>query len=65
MATSMLFTVFHADVKQHCRTSHHKTIEKSAKNSRKVDSFFTSSTASNEVNDSVIRAEVMHTNFIV
>ena len=52
------------DVKQHCRTLHHKTMEKSVKNTPKVDSFFTS-TASNEVNDSVIRAEVMYTNFIV
>ena len=52
------------DVKQHCRTLHHKTMEKSVKNTRKVHSFFTS-TASEEVNDSVIRAEVMHTNFIV
>ena len=52
------------DVKEHCRNPHHKTMEKSVRNTRKVDSFFTS-TASDEVSDSVIRAEVMHTNFIV
>ena len=52
------------DVKQHCRTPHHKTMEKSVKNTRKMDSFFTS-TASDEVNDSVIKTEVMNTNFIV
>ena len=52
------------DVKQHCRTPHHKTTEKSVKNTRKVDIFFTI-TASDEVSDSVIRAEVTHTNFIV
>ena len=39
-------------------------MEKSVKNTCKVNSFFTS-TASDEVNDSVIRAKVMHTNFIV
>ena len=35
-----------------------------SQNTRKEDSFFTS-TASDEVNDSVIRAEIMYTNFIV
>ena len=38
-------------------------MEKSIKNTSKVDSFFTSTTS--DVNDSVIRAEVMHTNFVV
>ena len=53
------------DVKQHFRTPHHKIMEKSVKNTRKeVHSFFTG-TASDEINDSVIRVEVMHTNFIV
>ena len=48
-----------------CKTTpHHKTMEKSVKNTHKVDSFFTS-TASDEINNSVIRAEVMRTNFIV
>ena len=36
------------DVKQHRRTPHHKTMEKSVKNTHKVHSFFTS-TASVEV----------------
>ena len=53
------------DVKQHFRTPHHKIMEKSVKNTRKeVHSFFTGA-ASDEINDSVIRVEVMHTNFIV
>ena len=52
------------DVKQHCRTPHHKTMEKSVKNTSKVGNIF-ASTASDEGNDSVIRAEVMHINFIV
>ena len=48
-----------------CKTTpHHKTMEKSVKNTHKVDSFFTS-TASDEINNSVIRAEAMRTNFIV
>ena len=52
------------DATQHCRTPYHKTMEKSVKNTCKVNSFFTS-TASDEVNDSVIRAKALHTNFIV
>ena len=52
------------DVKQHCKTPHHKTMEKSVKNTSKVGNIF-ASTVSDEGNDSVIRAEVMHTNFIV
>ena len=71
VAASMLFTVSYSnevliglrDVKQHFRTPLHKTMEKSIKNTSKVNSFFTSTTS--DVNDSVIRAEVMHANFIV
>ena len=50
-------------VKQHCRTPHHKTIEKSIKNTLKRRIYFT--ITSSDVNNSVIRAEVTHTNFIV
>ena len=52
------------DVKHYWRAAQHKTMEKSAKNTYKVDIFYTS-TASNETNDSVIKPKVRHTNFIV
>ena len=51
------------DPKQHYRTQHHKIMEKSFKNTHKEDSFFTN--IASDVNDSVIRAEIMQANFIV
>jgi hypothetical protein len=52
-----------ADVKQHCETATHKKMEETIKSSRSLHSFV-SSTTSNLL-EKTIKAEVLHTNFIV
>ena len=50
-------------MKQHCGTATHKKMEKVIKSSRSHRSFAASSTSSFE--EITIKAEVLHTNFIV
>ena len=52
-----------ADVKQHCETTTHKRMEQVIKSSRSLRSFLPSNTSG--LPEKTIRAEVLHTNFIV
>lgn len=56
------------DVKHHYRNSHHKIMEYfqgTFKITSKVDSFFTSTLNSSDVNNSANRAKITQTNFLV
>lgn len=55
-----------ADVTKHCKGTTHVAFEKAIKNTRSMSSFFNdNSESSNSLMEKTIRAEVLHTNFMV
>ena len=54
-----------ADVKAHCAGRVHLSFEKAVKSTRKLDTMMSSSSSSSSLKEQVIRAELLHTNFMV